>query len=140
MTDKLISEGTFAMLKEIRDKMNNNPELNLMNERLEQIEKMCNDLVEKKLVTEDVLGQFFAHMHKQMAETNKKQDEKIEELKRYILGHHKDMKERVEKQREDTNVRLQQMEDTLKDKQENQGIFEGVRQWIKQGLSIKLYK
>lgn len=80
MTDKLISEGTFAMLKEIRDKMNTNPELNLMNERLEQIEKICNDLAEKKLVTEDILGQLFAYMLKQIAEMNKKQNEELKEI------------------------------------------------------------
>lgn len=130
MTDKLISEGTFAMLKEIRDKMNNNPQQNLINERLECIEKTYNDLVEKKLVTEDVLGQFFAHMHKQMAETNKKQDEKIEVLKRYILGHHKDMKERFEKQQEELNAAQKRIENLLREKQVKQGILKRLEQWI----------
>ena len=132
MTDKLISEGTFAMLKEILYKMDNNPQRNLINERLEQMEKVCNDLAEKKLITEDVMAGLIGYMLKQIAEMYKKQDEKIEELKRLILGHHKDMKERVEKQREDTNVRLQQIEDTLKEKPENQGIFKEFRSWVRQ--------
>ena len=79
MTNKLISEGTFAMLKEIRDKMNNDPQQNLINEKLVQIEKTCNDLAGKKLVTEDILGQLFAYMLKQIAEMNKKQNEELKE-------------------------------------------------------------
>ena len=130
MTDKLISEGTFAMLKEIRDKMNNDPQQNLINEKLVQIEKACNDLVAKKLITEDVMAGLIGYMLKQIAEMYKKQDEKIEELKRYILGHHKNMKERVEKQEKDMNIRLLQIENMLKEKGENQGILKKFREWF----------
>lgn len=130
MTDKLISEGTFAMLKEILYKMDNDPQQNLINERLECIEKMCNDLVAKKLITEDVMAGLIGYMLKQIAEMYKKQDEKIEELKQYILGHHKNMKERIEKQEENINIRLQQIENTLKEKQIKQGFFDKFRQWI----------
>ena len=40
------------------------------------------------------------------------------------------MKERIEKQEENINIRLQQIENTLKEKQIKQGFFDKFRQWI----------
>ena len=114
MTDKLISEGTFAMLKEILYKMNNNPQQNLINERLEQIEKTCNDLDEK----------------------NKKQDEKIEELKRYILGYYKDIKEEIAIQQKNISVKLERIENILKEHQERQGILRRFDLWVGRILNL----
>lgn len=95
MEQEIILEGIHAMLEEIRDNVKKNPELETIKSKLSAIGKICNDLAEKKLVSEDLIVGFISYLLKQMIEMNKKQDEKIEELKRYILGHHKFMKEQV---------------------------------------------
>lgn len=40
------------------------------------IEQVCNELTEKKLVTEDLMAGFISYVLKQMIEMDKKQDEK----------------------------------------------------------------
>ena len=59
---------------------------------------------------------------------NGKQDEKMEKLKGYILGHHKYMKEQVVIQQEETNAKLERIETLLKEQQMKQGLFEGFKQ------------
>lgn len=93
MEQEIILEGIHAMLEEIRDNIKKNPELETMKSKLSAIGKVCNDLAEKKLVTEDLMVSFISYLLKQMVEINKKQDEKIEKLKECVLGHHKFVKE-----------------------------------------------
>lgn len=131
MEQEIILEGIHAMLEEIRDDMKRKPEQKMINSRLAIIEKTCNDLAEKKLVTEDIMASFISYVFKQMIEMNKKQDEKIEKLKEYILEHHKFMKEQVIIQQKETNAKLGPIEDFLKKQQVKQGFFERFKQWIK---------
>lgn len=98
MENRILLEGINAMLEEIRDNVKSNPELEVIKSKLITIEKVCNDLTEKKLITEDVMAGYISYMLKQMIEMNNKQDEKMEKLKGYILGHHKFLKEQVEVQ------------------------------------------
>lgn len=81
------------MLEEIRNNVKSNSELEVIKSELATIEKVCNNLAEKKLITEDVMAGFISYVFKQMIEINRKQDEKMEKLKGYILGHHKYVKE-----------------------------------------------
>lgn len=77
MEQGILLEGINAMLEEIRDNMKKNPGQEMINLKLSVIEKVCNDLVEKKLVTEDLMAGFINYVLKQMAEVSRKQDEKI---------------------------------------------------------------
>lgn len=81
------------MLEEIRNNVKSNSELEVIKSELATIEKVCNDLAEKKLITEDVMAGFISYVLKQMLEINRKQDEKMEKLKGYILRYHKYVKE-----------------------------------------------
>lgn len=78
MEQEIILEGIHAMLEEIRDNMKKNPGQEMINSKLIAIKKTCNDLAEKKLVTEDIMASFISYVLKQMIEMNKKQDEKID--------------------------------------------------------------
>lgn len=98
MEQEIILEGIHAMLEEIRNNLKKNPEVETIKLKLETIEKVCNELTGQKFVIEDVLAQFLACTLQKIAEMNKKQEEKIEKLGEYILGHHKCMKERFTKQ------------------------------------------
>lgn len=65
MEQGIILEGINAMLEEIRDNMKKNPEQEMINSRLAVIKKTCNDLAEKKLVTEDLMVGFISYLLKQ---------------------------------------------------------------------------
>lgn len=80
MEQEIILEGIHAMLEEIRDNMKKNPEQEMINSKLVVIEKVCNELAERKLVTEDIMASFISYVLKQMIEMNKKQDEKMKEI------------------------------------------------------------
>ena len=80
MEQEIILEGIHAMLEEIRDNMKKNPEQEMISLKLAAIEKVCNDLAEKKLVTEDLMAGFISYVLKQMIEMDKKQDEKLKEI------------------------------------------------------------
>lgn len=97
MEEKIILEGIHAMLEEIRDNTKKNPEQEMINSKLVAIEQVCNELAEKKLVTEDLMAGFISYLLKQMIEMDKKQDEKMEKLKEYILEHSKFVNEMVNK-------------------------------------------
>lgn len=129
MEQEIILEGIHAMLEEIRDNMKRNPELEMINSKLVVVEIVCNELAEKKLVTEDLMVGFISYVLKQMIEMDKKQDERMRE---YISEHHKYVKEQFAKQQEELNAGQKRIENLLTDIQENQGLFSGFRQWIKQ--------
>ncbi len=65
-------------------------------------------------------------------EMNKKQDEKIEKVKGYILGHHKFIKEQTVRQLQNTDASLERIENLLREKQEKQGFCERFMQWIRE--------
>ena len=98
MENRILLEGINAMLEEIRDNVKSNPEMAVIKSKLVTIEKVCNDLAEKKLITEDVMAGFISYVLKQMIEMDKRQDEKIEKLNGYIGKQHKLMKEQIEVQ------------------------------------------
>ena len=129
MEQGIILEGINAMLEEIRDNMKKNPEQEMINSKLSAIEKICNDFAEKKLVTEDLMADFIRYVLKQMIEMDKKQDEK---MGGYISDYHKYLEEQFAKQREELNAGQKRIENLLTKIQENQGLFSGFRQWIKQ--------
>lgn len=123
MEQKIILEGIHAMLEEIRDNMKKNPEQEMINSKLVAIEQICNEFAEKKLVTEDLMAGFISYVLKQMIEMDKKQDEKIEKLREYILGHHKFVKEQMIRRQQNVDVRLERIENLLKKRQQRQNIF-----------------
>ena len=132
MEEKIILEGIYVMLEENRDNMKKNPELETIKSKLATIEKACNELAGQKFVTENVLAQFLVCTLQRIMEMNEKQDEKIEKLKGYILGHHKFVKEQTVRQQENTDVRLERIENLLREKQEKQGFRERFMQWIRE--------
>lgn len=123
MEQEIILEGIHAMLEEIRDDMKRKPEQKMINSRLAVIEKTCNDLAEKKLVTEDIMASFISYVLKQMIEMNKKQDEKIEKLKEYILEHHKHSREQIITLGQNINIVSVEVKKLLEKEQINQGFF-----------------
>lgn len=123
MEQEIILEGIYAMLEEIRDNMKKNPEQAMINSKLVAIEKTCNDLAEKKLVTEDLMVGFISYLLKQMIEMNKKQDEKVEKLKECILEHHKHSKEQIITLGQNINIVSVKVEKLLEKEQMNQGFF-----------------
>lgn len=86
MEQEIILEGIHAMLEEIRDNTKKNPGQEMINSRLAVIKKTCNDLAEKKLVTEDLMAGFISYVLKQMIKVNEKQDEK---MRGHISNYHK---------------------------------------------------
>lgn len=132
MENRILLEGINVMLKEIWDNVKSNPELEIINSKLVAIEQVCNELAEKKLVTENLIAGFISFVLKQMIEMNENQDEKTEKLKGYILGHHKFIKEQIVIQQEKLNMGQERIESQLNEMQENQGLFRRFRQWIKQ--------
>lgn len=108
MEQVIILEGIHAMLEEIRDNMKKNPEVEMINSKLNAIEKVCNEFAGQKFVTEDVLAQFLACTLQKIAEMNKKQEEKIEKLGGYVLGHHKYMKEQIIIQQKSMYIKLEE--------------------------------
>lgn len=129
MEREIILEGIHAMLEEIRDNMKRNPELEMINSKLVVVEKVCNELAERKLVTEDIMASFISYVLKHMIEMNKKQDEK---MRGHISDYHKYIEEQFAKQQADLNAGQKRIENLLMEIQENQGIFSRFRQWIKQ--------
>lgn len=132
MEEKIILEGIYAMLEENRDNMKKNPEQETINSKLVAIEQVCNELVEKKLITEDLMVGFISYVLKQMIEMNEKQDRKIEKLNGYVLGHHKFIKEQTVKQLQNIDVGLERIENLLREKQEKQEFCERFMQWIRE--------
>lgn len=126
MEQGIILEGINAMLEEIRDNMKKNPEQEMINSKLSAIEKICNDFAEKKLVTEDLMADFIRYVLKQMIEMDKKQDEKIEKLKGYILGHHKYVKEHVYELQKNVIVSLEPIYELLNRRQKRMNLFEKI--------------
>lgn len=57
--------------------MKKNPELEMINSKLNAIEKVCNEFTGQKFVTEDILAQFLACTLQKIAEMNTKQEEKF---------------------------------------------------------------
>lgn len=132
MENRILLEGINAMLEEIRDNMKKNPELEMIKSKLATIEKVCNDLAGQKFVTEEVVAQFLACTLERIMEMNGKQDEKMEKLKGYILGHHKFIKEQMVRQLQNIDVGLERIENLLREKQEKQGFRERFMQWIRE--------
>lgn len=95
MEQEIILEGIHAMLEKIRDNLKRNPELETIKSKLNAIERVCNEFAGQKFVTEDVLAQFLACTLQKIAEMNQKQDEKIENLGKYILEYHKYVKDNL---------------------------------------------
>lgn len=89
MEQEIILEGIHAMLEEIRDNLKKCPELEMINSKLNAIERVCNKFAGQKFVTEDVLAQFLACTLQKIAEMHEKQEEKMKE---YILQRHKYVK------------------------------------------------
>lgn len=129
MEQEIILEGIHAMLEEIRDNMKRNPEQEMINSKLVVIEKVCNEFTGQKFVTEEVMAQFLACTLQRIIEMNEKQDEK---MRRYISVYHKYKEEQFAKQQEELNAGQKRIENLLMEIQENQGLFRGFRQWIRQ--------
>lgn len=123
MEQEIILEGIHAMLEEIRDNTKKNLKQAMINSKLVAIEKTCNDLAEKKLVTEDLMVGFISYLLKQMIEMNKQQDEKVEKLKECILEHHKHSKEQIITLGQNINIVSVKVKKLLEKEQMNQGFF-----------------
>lgn len=126
MEQEIILEGIHAMLEEIRDNMKKNPELEVVKSKLVAIEKVCNDLAGQKFVTEDVMVQFLACTLPKIMEMNEKQEEKIEKLNGYILGHHKYVKEHVYELQKNAIVSLEAIYELLNRRQKKMNLFEKI--------------
>lgn len=123
MENRILLEGINAMLEEIRDNVKSNPELEMIKSKLATIEKVCNDLAEKKLITEDLMAGFISYMLKRMIEIDKRQDEKIEKLKECILEHHKHSREQIITLGQNINIVSVEVKKLLEKEQINQGFF-----------------
>lgn len=136
MDNKMQLEGILSMLEEIKENTKNNPALDKINAKLEKIESTCNTLANQKLVTEDLLADFFAHMLNQMNIANTKQDQEISQLRHYISAHHKYVKEQIAPKQDHTNATLERIESLLKENQEKRGLFTRLERWANNILNF----
>lgn len=127
MEQEIILEGIHVLLEEIRDNMKKSPEVETIKLKLGTIEQVCNELAEKKLVTEDIMAGFISYMLKQRIEMNKKQDEKIERVKECILWHHKYVKEHVNELQKNAVVSLGAIYELLNSRQKNESIWKNIQ-------------
>lgn len=102
------------------------PELEMINSKLVAIEQVCNEFTGQKFVTEEVMAQFLACTLKKIMEMNGKQNEKIEKLKGYILGHHKCVKEEIRIFSNLINISLKRIENILEEKQVQRNILKRI--------------
>lgn len=124
-------EGILAMLEEIKGNTEKPQIPGEVIEKLQDINEVCTWIISQKLVTETAFKEVFHYLFELLKESDTKQDEQLEKLRKNIIGHHQYVKEQIAIQQENTNARLERIENILKEQQAKQGILERFEQWIK---------
>lgn len=124
-------EGILAMLEEIKGNTEKPQIPGEVIGKLQDINEVCTSLAIKPLVTERFLAKCLISTIEQIEKSNGTQNEEVAKLKNYILEHHKYVKEQVTIQQENMSVRLERIENLLREQQAKQGILERFEQWIR---------